>query len=473
MIRTLRTRLLLSHTLPLLIITLLMGVALDYVVETRILLPGFADELTNEANLLAEVVSTQPDLWDDPAITQAYLDRLDPVMEPHVSIFDSRGQMLASMDPADVAQFNATIESGRRIVEAQDTGVSIRTEYRQDLQANVVDVLVPVTGPGDEMIGLVRMTYHLEDVYRQFVALRYVIVGVLAIGVVIGAATAMMLAWSLGRALQQLTHAVRQLAHGREYRRLPEQGPEEVRDLLCAVNTLVERLRDMENMRRKLLANLVHELGRPLGALLVAIQALRGGAGNDDSLLREILGGMEEEIGILRRLLDDLTGLHDQVLGVLELKTQLVELPEWLPNVLRAQKEAAIAKGLQWQATVPDELPLVEVDPDRLAQAVGNLVHNAIKFTPPGGRVSVEAGAGGSEIWIRVQDTGLGIPESEQAKIFAPFYRSRSENRFPQGMGLGLSIARDLIEAHQGRLEFTSTSGQGSSFTIWLPWKSI
>jgi signal transduction histidine kinase len=224
-------------------------------------------------------------------------------------------------------------------------------------------------------------------------------------------------------------------------------------------------------MRRKLLTNLIHELGRPLGALLLAIQALQVEAGQDETMREDMLTSMEEEMSILQRLLNDLTGLHDQVLGVMELKTQPVVLTQWLPNVLRIHQEAANAKGLLWHATISEELPTIVADPNRLAQAVGNLINNAIKFTPSSGTVSVNAGVQDYEVRIRINDTGLGIPLEEQTNIFTPFYRGRSENRFPQGMGLGLSIARDLIVAHQGRLEFTSIHGEGSSFTIWLPFR--
>ncbi len=282
---------------------------------------------------------------------------------------------------------------------------------------------------------------------------------------------AILLALNLSNALQRVTHAVQLLATGQEYKPPIEQGPEEIRVLFRTINSLVERLRDLENMRRKLLTNLIHELGRPLGALLLAIQALQAGAGQDEAMRVDILAGMEEEMSILQRLLDDLTGLHNQVLGVLELKTQPVILTQWLPNVLRTHQEAANIKGLLWQVTISEELPTIEADPNRLAQAIGNLVNNAIKFTPSGGTVSVDANVQDNQVWIRVNDTGPCIPIDEQANICTPFYRGHSENRFPQGMGLGLSIARDLIVAHQGRLEFTSVPDEGSSFTIWLPFR--
>jgi signal transduction histidine kinase len=100
---------------------------------------------------------------------------------------------------------------------------------------------------------------------------------------------------------------------------------------------------------------------------------------------------------------------------------------------------------------------------------LGNLISNAIKYTPKGGSVSVSAGVENNTLWVRVSDTGRGIDALELEHVFEPFYRSRSGRRFPQGLGLGLSIARDLVVAHNGRLEVQSIRGEGSHFTLWLP----
>ena len=467
--RTLRARIIISHILPLLIVLLLIGVALDYVLETRILLPNLSGELINEAKLFVEMTKNNQPIWDDPVFAQDYLDSLEPILDPFVMLLDLQGQILASTDPFDAGKVGSVIESKERFAEALEHGASIQTKYSRQLEANIVDVLVPASRTDGQVIGLVRMTYHLENVYGQFLILRYVIVGIVAAGIFLGVVMAILLALNLSNALQRVTHAVQLLATGQEYKQPVEQGPEEIRVLLRSVNSLVERLRELENMRGNLLTNLIHEIGRPLGALLLAIQALQAGAGQDEAMRVDILAGMEEEMSILQRLLNDLTGLHNQVLGVLELKTQPVILTQWLPNVLRTHQEAANVKGLLWQVTISEELPTIEADPNRLAQAVGNLVNNAIKFTPSGGTVSVDASGQDNQVWIRVNDSGPGIPLDEQANIYTPFYRGLSENRFPQGMGLGLSIARDLVAAHHGRLEFTSAPGEGSSFTIWLP----
>jgi len=103
---------------------------------------------------------------------------------------------------------------------------------------------------------------------------------------------------------------------------------------------------------------------------------------------------------------------------------------------------------------------------------LGNLLSNAVKYTTQAGSVAVTAGAGEAEAWYRVSDTGTGIHIAEQDQIFEPFYRSQKLRRFPQGLGLGLTIARDIVEAHGGWLELKSDPGQGSQFTVYLPLNS-
>jgi signal transduction histidine kinase len=142
---------------------------------------------------------------------------------------------------------------------------------------------------------------------------------------------------------------------------------------------------------------------------------------------------------------------------------------------------------------IPPDLPTLNLDPDRLARAIGNLLSNAIKYTPAGGTVSITAGVNAADanstnaadanstnaahanaasaniVWIQVSDSGPGIIPAEQEQVFKPFFRSQQARRFPQGLGLGLTIARDLVEAHGGRLDLVSNPGEGSRFTIHLP----
>jgi two-component system sensor histidine kinase BaeS len=200
-----------------------------------------------------------------------------------------------------------------------------------------------------------------------------------------------------------------------------------------------------------------------------AAHVLRGPAGDDPAIREELLSGVETQIERMQPLLDDLALLHGQVSGGVTLHRRPVAIGEWLPPVLLPWRAAALDKGLDWQVDVPQRLPVIEADPDRLAQVVGNLLSNAIKYTPAGGHVAVTAGIAHQELWLCVADSGPGIAAEEQQRVFEAFFRSERDRRFPQGLGLGLTIARELALAHGGRLELDSEPGQGSRFTIVLP----
>jgi signal transduction histidine kinase len=196
---------------------------------------------------------------------------------------------------------------------------------------------------------------------------------------------------------------------------------------------------------------------------------LKHGALEDVKLRSELLDGMDETTGRLQRLLDELAALHEQVLGTLELNRQVVNLSQWLPALLAPYRESSLQKGLEWELFVQPGIPELRIDPDRIAQAVHNLVLNAIQFTPPGKKVSILAERRENQVAIVVKDQGLGIPAEERDLIWKPFYRGSNKGRFPQGMGLGLGIAREAIEAHDGSIGLDCPETGGCEFTISLP----
>lgn len=465
--RTLRARLILSHILPLLLVVPLVGAGLLYILETQVLLTGLSDELVRHGELSAEMAQDRPVIWTDSGEAQRFVTWYAVRSQSRVMLLDPSGNLLASSDPS------ANHQVGQPLKAPNLNGVlagepQVYVHHSMSLQAEVVQVLVPVVGPNQEIVGVVRMSQRLADLRHQLSRLRYLIIGALGAQLLLGAIIGLLLALTLGRSLRGVTEAIYGVASGRRWETLPERDPEEIRLLLRAFNTLIERLRLLEESRRHLLANLVHELGRPIGALQSGIQALLSGADQDPELRRELLEGMDDQVQRLNPLLGSLTDLHAQVLGTLELNLEPVALSEWLRRTVTPWRQTAHDKGLHWQLEIPDTLPLMELDKDRMAHALGNLLSNAVKYTPEG-TISVEAFARDSRVAIVVGDTGIGIAPSELDRIFEPFYRSRRDKRFPQGMGLGLSIARDLVVAHGGRLEVDSTPGQGSRFTIWLP----
>lgn len=468
MLRSLRNRLVLSHILPLVIILPLMGLALTYFVETRILLPELTREIDGEAKLIAQLAMDNPNIWQSPYAAQKFLGRVSQFLSARIMLLGEDGTLLASSSPSD-RDLLFTVLDFPDLSSLQAGRTMSYSHYSESLQEEVVDVLTPIMGSDQSLIGIVRITHSYTIISNQFQQVRYVISGILLLGMLGGGLAGLFLALTIERPIKKTTDAVNDMARGSLSERLPEEGPEEIRVLARAFNVLAERLQDLEQARRHLLANLVHELARPLGALRSANQAILEGADNDPALRNELLVGMDQEMGRLQRLLQDLTLLHGQVLGTLELDRQMLDVKEWLLPFLRPWQAVAQDKSLDWMVKIQDDIPQVRIDPVRLGQAVGNLIDNAIKYSPPGSAITIRAKVEAGEFWIQICDTGPGISIEDQQKIFDPFFRGHQGRRFPKGMGLGLTITRDVVEAHGGTLSLDSASGKGSCFTIHLP----
>jgi signal transduction histidine kinase len=148
-----------------------------------------------------------------------------------------------------------------------------------------------------------------------------------------------------------------------------------------------------------------------------------------------------------------------------------VKVEEWLHRITETYRQEALEKKLTWENNIQPDMPVVDLDAEQLTLAVQNLVSNAIRYTPSGGTITLGSEISHSNLKIMVKDTGPGIPLSEQQKIFEAFSRGSTSKRFSQGMGLGLTIARDIVEAHGGRIELDSQPGAGSEFNIVIPVK--
>ncbi|MEA3337562.1 MAG: HAMP domain-containing sensor histidine kinase [Chloroflexota bacterium] len=463
---TLRERLILSHILPLLLVLPLVFITLVYILETQILLTDLSQDITEQANLIAKAISHKPVILEDVEQAEAFIGSIDLHLDGRILLIDSEGLLLAaSLSPA-------TGENGSPIdLEALETvlaGQPVVMVYHGLLEQRA-QALVPVADINENLIGIVSVTESLEGAASRFARLRWWILGILLLQLLLAGLIGYILSVRLARPIQHASEAVVDIANGKQVDPLPEEGPEEIRQLAAAVNTLSERLRLLEATRRRSLANIVHELGRPLGAMRAAVHVLRQGAGDDPQIREEFLAGVEGQIERMEPLLDDLTQLHSQVVGNTRLELRPVSLSQWLPPELLPWRAAAIDKDLDWHSSIPSGLPAIALDPDRMAQVMGNLLSNAIKYTPAGGSVTVDAGVGDQEVWIRISDTGPGINPDEQQRVFEPFYRSENDRRFPQGLGLGLTIAQELVEAHSGYLELISDRERGSQFIVHLP----
>ena len=462
MFRSLRTRLILSHILPALLLIPLMGAVMVYVLETRLLLPTVYSNLAKEAKLMAAITRNEPVFWQSQEAAQALVNSAGPYLNGRLSLVTLDGHMLASSDtPLTSAE--------PPLVDLPDMSRVPPGHVVELRNGPLAEAIAPVYDFRGREIGVIRMTTRVVSLSDEIFQMRYLLGFILLVAVLAGLGLGSYLAISINRPIQHVTRSIQALAQGDWQARVEERGPDEIRVLAAEVNILVDKLHSLENARRQLLANLVHELGRPLGAIRSAILALLHGADKDSQLAHDLLTGLDDETVRLQHLLEDLAGLHNQVLGKLELNRVPVPLDDWLVGTLSSWEAAARQKGLTWNLDVSPALPIVRIDPDRMAQAMGNILSNAIKFTPVGGTVSTSVKTADSHLSINVADTGPGIPLEEQEKIFQPFIRGRQGRRIVEGMGLGLSIAREIVVAHGGKIKVESTPGAGSRFLIQIP----
>jgi two-component system, OmpR family, phosphate regulon sensor histidine kinase PhoR len=226
------------------------------------------------------------------------------------------------------------------------------------------------------------------------------------------------------------------------------------------------QVRRLETIRRDFISNISHELRNPLAALKALVETLRDGALDDRPMAERFLTQMDAEVDVMTQTVRELLELSRIESGRVPLQLAPTALADIVvPSVerLRPQVERA---GLQLAIGLPD-LPLVMADSERLQQVMSNLLHNAIKFTPPGGTISVSA-RDGDMVTISVADTGVGIAAADLPRIFERFYKA-DRARSGGGTGLGLAIAKHIVQAHRGRIWAESVEGAGATFHFTLP----
>jgi two-component system phosphate regulon sensor histidine kinase PhoR len=224
-----------------------------------------------------------------------------------------------------------------------------------------------------------------------------------------------------------------------------------------------------EKMQKEFVSNVSHELRTPITAVRATAEALIAGAKNDEEVVDRFLNTIVAESDRLSALIDDLMEIAKRESGVTRTEKGEFCVAEIVRRAFATVRPLAEQKQVEVGFAVSDGL-VARADEIQLVQLVRNLLDNAVKYTPAGGRVDVAAARADGEISISVRDTGIGIPHGEVDRIFERFYRvDKARSRRLGGTGLGLAIVRDIVEAHGGRIEVVTELGAGSTFTVTLP----
>jgi two-component system sensor histidine kinase ResE len=291
-----------------------------------------------------------------------------------------------------------------------------------------------------------------------------------AIAFLLSLILAFMLSRWVADPLQQVVVAARKYP-AESLQPIAPHGPHEVQDLTRAFNSMVERVHSSQQSQRDFVANVSHELKTPLTSIQGFAQAILDDTADTPAARKQAAQIIYDESARMHRMALDLLDLARLEAGTADLQMSPVDIGALLRGIVEKFTPQAGKAGVDLNLNMPDNLPILTADGDRLAQVFTNLVDNALKFTPVQGQVTLSAKMAGAEMELSVADTGIGVESEALPRLFDRFYQADPSRTGGEkhGAGLGLAIVREIVQAHGGKIGVQSQAGHGTTFTIQLP----
>jgi signal transduction histidine kinase len=364
---------------------------------------------------------------------------------PHVVLVAPAGNVIA--DPSNV------IAGGEIDPQTLASGYPIHASGQH------VGTLITTGPPGNALLSIDQQAF----LQRMRTMLTISGAAALLVALVIGA----VLARGIARPLRQLTAASRSIAAGDLDVRVPVRSEDEVGQLAAAFNHMAADLARAEEARRQQTADIAHELRTPLTVIQGHLEALADGIFPSDM---EHIEPVLEQSRLLGRLVQDLRTLSLADAGRLALTPVPTDVADWASRVVAGFRSIAAEQNVMLTLDLTDSLPPAEIDPERMAQVLSNLLDNALRHTPSGGRISVRIGTTDDFVAVTVTDTGPGAPPDQLSRLFQRFWRGDpSRSRQTGGSGLGLAIARRIVEEHGGQIQAENAPDAGLCIRFTLP----
>jgi two-component system sensor histidine kinase BaeS len=461
----LRDQLLLSHLGLAILAMVLTGLFVLHHME-QFYLSQLQGQLALEADLLGDRAADSLSSGDF-APLRAALATLDHQTAMRVRVVDREGRLVAATEAEDFPRLGAQVAA----VGLEDAlyGQYSAARIGNGSSGEVLYLAIPVARDG-QILGALRLAYTLDDVASEVAALRRALLAGLAGLAVVALILAQLLAANLAAPARRLADAARRLAAGDLTTRSGASGPVEIVAAAEAFDEMAARLQHLQQARETLLGAVAHDLHGAAMALGSAQEALERGAADDPLLRAELLQGMRGHTRRLARLADDLLQTAQMEAGGLQVAIQTTNAASLLQQTAAEFRADAAEQQVTLVVEAESELSSLSVDPARIGQALANLVENALRHSPPGGIVRLQATRAGSALALVVSDQGPGYPEPSVSSPDAePSLETAPAMQRPGRLGLGLAIVRGIVEAHGGRLEIQSAPGQGARFALLLP----
>ncbi|MBD2433134.1 HAMP domain-containing histidine kinase [Fischerella sp. FACHB-380] len=377
---------------------------------------------------------------------------------------EKKGKLIASSSPQQDQQVKNWLEVPgiRAALERKEVQGFAKGVLTNDDRLFIAQ---PIVRNG-QLLGVLRMSITLQQFQRQFAIVIWTVLGTLVFILLLCTFISEWLARSLSRPIQTMKNFAIRLGSGHFGDKLQIRQSNELDQLALELNRMSERLASLDQERRAFLANVSHELRTPISNVLVTVEALRNGAASDPAVSDRFFQNVEDETKRLSRLIGDLLDLGRLEAGVTLLEKQHIQLVSLIKRAVRAVETRLQNSQISVQVNVADLQ--IQGDSERLLQALLNLLDNAIKHSPPNSQILITGSKEGKQAVVTIRDQGQGVKDSDLSRIFEQFYTG-DHSRKGRGVGLGLAIAKRIIEAHGGSITVSSKVGEGATFTIYLP----
>ncbi len=392
--------------------------------------------------------------------------QLSSQLDTRIQILDAQGVVLVD---------SHQIEQGADLRDDPVVAQALAGQYASDTDQfggsqPAMHLALPVLVEG-KLVGAVYLSQPLQDAIAVLSDLRSRWLLSTAIAVVLSGVVGLLLSGAIARPLRLLTAAAGAVARGQLDQQVPVRSGDELGRLSEAFNEMTARLHAARQMQVDFVANVSHELRTPLTAVKGLVETLRDGAVDDPQVRDRFLETVEDETDRLIRLVNELLILSRVDSEALGLQRESVDLGRLAQTTAARLKSQADTRQVTLRVEVSPRTPFAWADPDRIEQVLVNLLDNAIKYSHPGGVVTIRvAGRSDGMARVEVQDRGMGIPMEDLPRIGERFYRAdKARSRTEGGSGLGLAIAQALVEIHGGHLDLESEEGQGTRVTFTLP----
>lgn len=420
-------------------------------------------EVLYQANKIAGNIQKADYLNDKSKQAQFWQDLDDRSAEENcrIIVVDSDGYVVADTNHAVIGKMFIVPE----IIVALEG--SDEANLRKDEQAIYASAYIE--DPYSNKIGAVLVISSFADVYQLIneISNKWIIVTLFIIVIVI--ALVIFMSQIIFGPLKNILDTIQKISAGQFHQRIELKGKNEFTQLGEAVNTMTKRLEEVDQSRQEFVSNVSHELKTPLSSIKVLSESLLLQENVPAEMYREFLLDISSEIDRMTNIVNDLLSLVRNDPNEAKVNVSDIDVNKMLRDVVKRLSPLAGDKNIELSFQAAKDVVL-RGDEVKLMLAVSNLVDNGIKYTPPGGYVKVSLDADNKDCFITVQDSGIGISEEEQSKIFERFYRvDKTRDRETGGTGLGLAITHSIIMLHNGSVKIISGENEGATFIVRLP----